>query len=294
MDQELYISLIYKELKGEISPEEQLQLDKWQEESQTNQLLKEEIALTWQLSQQEIIVPEIDVESDLALVKEKLLSEKKLVENTPQSKAKVVTLWRRLGTIAAAIIFLLGAGYFLFQNTNRTSIKTLVATNELKNIELIDGTKIWLNKNSKLKYPSAFASDSRKVELTGEAYFEVNRNEQAPFQIKVGKSTITVLGTSFNIDENSERQQVIVSVQEGKVELSNGKSSIILTQNEQGVHNHNTDQITEKQLDAQNEIVWKTGRFIFRESPLKEMVGKISDELGVEVVILIGLFPILL
>ncbi len=280
MEKEIYTTLIYKSLKGEITLEEQQKLDAFCEESEENFQFREEIELTWQLSHQPSRLSEIDVEADLKRVKSRMVEK---VEAAPKPATKLIPIWKRMSSIAAGFAFLYLATYAAYQFVGSSLMNSIVATEMVKELELADGTKIWLNKGSQLDYPKQFAADSRKVVLTGEAYFEVERNEVAPFSVEVGNSQVRVLGTSFSIAERIAEQLLVVSVQSGKVNLSNANQSVDLTKNEQGIHHLADGTIEKKVQNTQNEIVWKTGRFVFQEETLANIIRKVEKEFGASI-----------
>ncbi len=119
--------------------------------------------------------------------------------------------------------------------------------------------------------------------LSGEAYFEVKRNEQAPFSVILSESRVEVLGTSFSIAEQPEQKRLVVNVQSGKVRLSNADDSVDLSKNEQGIHYFEANRLEKSPINAQNEIVWKTGRFVFQEQKLKEILVTIEKTFNVSI-----------
>ena len=96
-------------------------------------------------------------------------------------------------------------------------------------LTLADGTKVWLNASSSLRYPVSFSGKERKVELTGEAYFEVARNEGMPFHVQAGNIDVEVLGTHFNINSYKDERAVKTTLLEGSVKVSSGKQASRLT-----------------------------------------------------------------
>jgi len=145
MDRHFYISLMYKELKGELSDSEVETLKAFYNESSANRELRDEIQLSWMLSQEvgDVAEIDIDVQADLQKVKSTL-------NHTPQIEqqtAKIVPMWRRLVSIAAIAIPLMVGAFFLFQFLNQNKTITYQATNAIKEIQLEDGSTISLNQN---------------------------------------------------------------------------------------------------------------------------------------------------
>ncbi len=146
---------------------------------------------------------------------------------------------------------------------------------------LSDGTKVWLNSETKLKYPTQFASNIREVELEGEACFEVTQNANAPFIVKTGKMDVEVLGTTFNVSAYNDANTIKTTLVEGKVRISpdrHGSSgqSVILDPNDQAVFNTLTDDITIEVVDAEVYTSWTRGFFAFEEESLEEIMNRLT------------------
>ena len=152
---------------------------------------------------------------------------------------------------------------------------------------LSDSTKVWLNSETTLRFPVQFAADVRSVELTGEAYFEVKKNEKKPFVVSSGNHLVKVLGTQFNISSYADNPNIYTTLAEGKVEvssISNPEVTLILKPNEQSILNSNNNQIQKKSVDVNQYVAWKDGRFVFREQPLEEIMGTLSKWYDVQVI----------
>jgi len=146
-------------------------------------------------------------------------------------------------------------------------------------ITLPDGTKVWLNAETKLTYPSRFAGGVRAVELTGEAYFEVAtlnvQGHKVPFMVKTAQQEIEVLGTQFNIkaysDDGDETQTTLV---EGAVQLHASGRTMLLHPGEQGVSNEHG--LNKKKVEVSQYIAWKNNEFVFEETELKDALKILS------------------
>ena len=101
----------------------------------------------------------------------------------------------------------------------------IVPAGQRAELLLADGTKVWLNSRSKLKFPDRFQKDARKVELDGEGYFEVTHQEEAPFTVHTSKYDVKVLGTEFNVKAYKDKEQFETSLLKGSVEVSNANKS---------------------------------------------------------------------
>ncbi len=144
-------------------------------------------------------------------------------------------------------------------------------------IQLSDGSKVWLSKNSTLGYSNFNSLNKRIVELKGQAYFEVARNEDKPFIIHVGKSNIKVLGTSFNVNQSSQNKKTIVSVTHGLVAFSNeSDQKVLLAKDEQGVFDSKDNSINKTAITDLNFLSWKTGILRFEDLEMSKVCEALS------------------
>lgn len=153
-------------------------------------------------------------------------------------------------------------------------------------IVLSDGTKVWLNASSSLKYPSSFANAAeRTVELSGEAYFEVAHNPQKPFQVKSNGQNIRVLGTHFNVNAYADEPTMKTTLLEGKVAVSlpSGESKNLIPGQQSIVRSGQTD-IRVRQVDPSEAIDWKNGDFTFNNASIETIMRKIARWYDVDVV----------
>ncbi|MBB6109972.1 FecR family protein [Mucilaginibacter lappiensis] len=150
-------------------------------------------------------------------------------------------------------------------------------------ITLPDGTSVWLNSQSSLTFPVAFKGSERRVSLTGEAYFEVAKNRQMPFIVHTGNADVKVLGTHFNVKAYQEDNAVKTTLLEGSVSLSNSSSSALLVPGEQGIAEAAGGKITQKKVNINQVMAWKSGYFIFREDDIHDIMKQISRWYDVDV-----------
>lgn len=150
-------------------------------------------------------------------------------------------------------------------------------------VSLPDGTKVWLNSASSLKFPARFIGDERRVQLTGEAYFEVAKNPKMPFKVTVNSTTVKVLGTHFNINAYDDMPSIKTTLLEGSIQITNGSIHKILKPNEQGLIDK-SGSMKVMTADTEKAIAWKNGYFIFNRTSLHEIMQQISRWYNVEVV----------
>ncbi|SDF40165.1 FecR family protein [Mucilaginibacter pineti] len=146
---------------------------------------------------------------------------------------------------------------------------------------LPDGTRVWLNAASSLKFPTAFVGNQRNVELNGEAYFEVAKNAAKPFNVKVNAMNVKVLGTHFNIMAYNDEDAMKTTLLEGSVQLINGALSNYLKPGEQGVVKGNNVKVMS--VDADKAIAWKNGFFEFDRSSIEDIMKQLSRWYDTEV-----------
>ena len=148
-------------------------------------------------------------------------------------------------------------------------------------LTLSDGTKVWLNADSKLTYPTTFIGDQRLVKLQGEAYFEVKHNAAKPFLVQCGDHTVKVLGTSFNVQSYADLAQSRITLVEGSVQLHNqGGLSQVLKPNEQAIVSK--DNMSIRQVNAQQYVVWKDGIIVLDKQDIQSIIPQLERWYDVE------------
>jgi hypothetical protein len=179
--------------------------------------------------------------------------------------------------------------------TKGNTLKTAIAYNYLTIprggefiLKLADGTKVWLNSESKLKYPVLFVQgESRKVELVyGEAYFEVSPSSAHhgdKFQVLNQKQEIEVIGTEFNIKAYKDENVIYTTLVKGKIALKAGNSTNFLVPDKQAVLDLNSNKVVITTVDVYNDIAWKEGIFSFESKPLGEIMKVLSRWYDIEV-----------
>jgi len=178
-------------------------------------------------------------------------------------------------------------------NSENIEYNTLSNPRGSKVISLIlaDGSKIWLNAGSTLKYPTAFAGNERKVEVTGEAYFEVAHvsslggrpGTAMPFIVTKGETSVRVLGTHFNVSAYDDEKSLDVTLLEGSVKVSNGDENVLIAPGQQAalqdsrltIHNN---------VDIEEVMAWKNGLFSYKGADVETIMRQVSRWYNVDVV----------
>lgn len=207
----------------------------------------------------------------------------KLNHRIEEAERPVLTLPARrrsfFGTfarIAAMVIIVAGAGWLLFELASADNLTVATAATE-KNVEVLlsDGSRVFLNRNSRLTYPGDFRGETRRVSLKGEAYFDISRDAEHPFIIDAGKASIRVLGTSFNVITENNEQEVEVYVSSGKVMVTSEDGSRSLTLEPEEVGRVSPGKATQTRNTNVNYLAWHTGMLKYDG----ERLGVVFDDL---------------
>src|SRR5579859_758651 len=153
-------------------------------------------------------------------------------------------------------------------------------------LTLSDGTKVWLNAASSVRYPISFVGRERLVEVSGETYFEVAPDKNRPFKINIaGKGAIEVLGTRFDVNAYDDEDAIRTTLLEGRVKVTRGKNSQLLSPGQQAVLGNGTDGIKViPEANIDEVMAWRNGRFIFSDMDLKSIMRQLTRWYDVDVV----------
>ena len=143
-------------------------------------------------------------------------------------------------------------------------------------LKLSDGTIVYLNSDSELRYPVSFCATSREVELRGEAFFEVTKQEGKPFIVKTSLGNITVLGTQFNVCNYPGKEKLVTTLVQGKVscDLPDGKSIILAPDQQLSVNGNGESKL--RTVDTKYFTCWKDGMFLFEEMRMEDILEQLS------------------
>ncbi len=170
------------------------------------------------------------------------------------------------------------------ENRREPSVNTVaVPRGGQYTITLSDGTRVWLNSASSLTYAEVFNGKERKVILSGEAYFEVSKNEQQPFIVQTERAVVHVLGTDFNVNAYKDEQKVKATLVNGSIRFSNAAATTLLSPGEQGIIDGARQGIEKKHVNVNQEVAWKSGYFVFRNNTIHDIMRQIERWYDVEV-----------
>lgn len=150
-------------------------------------------------------------------------------------------------------------------------------------LQLPDGTEVWMNAASSITYPTAFTGSHREVTITGEAYLEVARNKDLPFRVKAGGMLIDVTGTHFNINTYTNEPILTTTLLEGGVNVSSNSSKVMLHPGEQSQLNAEGQLSVKKDVNTGEIIAWKNGQFHFESADLETILRQLSRWYDVDV-----------
>jgi ferric-dicitrate binding protein FerR (iron transport regulator) len=180
------------------------------------------------------------------------------------------------------------SGQLAYTNAGDANAKTLY--NQVKvpvggeyQLVLADGTKVWLNSDSEIKYPVQFNEEKRKVWIAGEVYFDVAHNKHKPFIVNVKDVEVEVLGTEFNVEAYHDQNSIVTTLVEGSVKLIKEKESVIIKPDQQAIIEEGERQFAVKNVDARNYALWKDGVFYFEEASLSSIMEKLERWYGIKV-----------
>lgn len=151
-------------------------------------------------------------------------------------------------------------------------------------LTLSDGTRVWLNSETSIQYPVVFGTKERRVFIQGEAYFEVAKDAKKPFTVQFMSSSVTVLGTSFNIRAYPEEKQSQTTLAEGSVRIYSPGSSILLKPGEQAEVNALSGEMVKKEVEIKTFTSWKDGRFVFEQEPLENIMRTLERWYDIRVI----------
>ncbi len=147
-------------------------------------------------------------------------------------------------------------------------------------LTLADGTRVWLNSDTKFRFPTYFSGETREVYVEGEAYFAVSKDAEHPFIVHTGGARVKVLGTEFNLCAYPE-ERVVTTLAKGKVEVADGTCKVCLQPGEQAIYNKSVNNIEVRKVDVTLYSSWLKGVFEFENMSLREIGKQLSRWYGV-------------
>lgn len=214
----------------------------------------------------------------------------KLQEKIKPAKKYLASIFLSVAASIALVIAISSFFYVTRINGKSKEYYTYLTNNNKSAFTLSDGTKVTLNKNSKLTYSNAFGKTGRSVKLEGEALFEVTKYPNTPFDVslEVGdekKGTIKVLGTVFNTKIDTKSDKIITTLIEGRVSFEGSGKKIILYPNQQLAFDYTTSNIDVYGVDVEKEISWKDGLIKYKMITFTDLVKELEKKYNVHICI---------
>jgi ferric-dicitrate binding protein FerR (iron transport regulator) len=276
MEQELnHIDiLIGNYLSGESTLAEKQELMNWIAQSPENKKHFDENQRIWEKSHS--YFSNADVVADQLKIKDRIIQQL-------ASQPKTISLSQWIYRVAAilALPIMLAIGWYAGSGSSReTSMCEVTAPKgQISKCVLADGTQIWLNAGSTLKYEPTLSGKIREVKLDGEAYFKVAKNKHKPFVVTTKYAQVKVLGTVFNLKAYSDDNHVETTLEEGSVEFSlNGSTAtpVELKPGEQVVLNTSDQKLTMSKVETYLHTAWKDGKYVFKDADLKTIITELE------------------
>lgn len=151
-------------------------------------------------------------------------------------------------------------------------------------VQLSDGTKVWINSESALRYPAYFGKNIREVEARGNVYFEVAKDSTRPFVVASRELTTEVLGTRFEVNTYGDRDEVSATLVEGSVRVGVGSRFVVIKPNQQFTFNTKSGTIKVNEVDAARKVMWKDGILVIDNEAFRDVVWKLERWYGVSIV----------
>lgn len=288
-------NILGKYVKGESDQEEQALLQQWLDESTENPKILKDVTDIWEKTGRldtSSWAPKVNLDEEWQAFKN-LASKDTRDDQTlandkqdPEGKTTSFPIW--IYRIAAAVVLGFGLIYF-FNYTGGPVVGdqlTVYATDQIKTKVLLpDSSEVWLNKQSELSYAAGFGRSHRNLTLTGEAYFDIKKNE-IPFIILSHQTQTEVLGTAFNLRSYAHEESVSLALVRGKVAFSEQQDSdnrVTLGVGEQATLSKSTRHIKKTKLNDKNVLAWKNDVLDFKKTKLDKVLPTLEKYFNVEI-----------
>lgn len=206
--------------------------------------------------------------------------EKVRLEIDKQEKQKRLSRRRSIvipfAAAAILLIVLFSMQYFSSEKTEVREFYTYITDKNKSDFTLADGTKIVLNRHSRLTYSNDFGAGRREVALEGEAYFEVTKNPEKPFIVEMGNASIRVLGTTFCVKAEKGEDRISAILVEGSIRFESAAQQVLLSPDQELVFTRSTHQICIQPVDARQETAWKDGLLKYKSVPLCVLLDELE------------------
>ncbi|MCF8372286.1 MAG: FecR domain-containing protein [Bacteroidales bacterium] len=273
-------SVLLKIFDGEANHDEKKEIERWLKVRPENQALFDSLRQSYSDAGKSV-APNTDTDKAFMVLNEKL----QLTDSySKEIKKTFLSSW--IFRAAAILVTLLGIAFLFTSNEKNTIISNL--SNEVLWDTLIDGSVICLNSNSEIVLEKSFGKTTRKLNLQGEAWFNVAPDKSRPFIVCIDDLKVKVVGTSFNIRTSQNSETTDVFVESGKVqfynfedELDDNSFKLDLSPGELARYENN--EVAKIPVPDPNYLAWKSGMLVFEQAPLSVVVEKLENQYGVHI-----------
>lgn len=275
--------IIQRYFQGQTTEEENLLLHQWinQSPENRNRLFSEKDI--WDTYGFDHNKKGYDLETELNLLK------KQLAWSKPNRSIRIYKVLQ----IAAVLLIAFGLGWsiqFLSNSGDRQKAEVkmqeiFVPKGQINQIFLADGTRIWINSESRLIVPSVFSQNERVVKLSGEAFFDVAKDKKHPFRVDVNGQQIKVFGTSFNVRAYENSNKIETTLETGEIRLLTDGHTTVLKPGDQSLFNKENKNMTINQVEPSSFSTWKEGRFEFKNENLIDVFKIVERWYDVEITV---------
>ncbi|GBU08135.1 iron dicitrate transporter FecR [Bacteroidales bacterium] len=270
--------IISRVLSGEASSEDILLLSEWLSMDQAHKKEFADLKNYWdaEVSFNTSVSPLVAVEKLFVHVNEK----KKC-----RRRCNILMVLAPLAASIMLLIYISSTFFAASENKNVVQYYTYLTSDNQTNLSLSDGTKVSLNKYSRLTYSDSYGKENRSVSLEGEAYFEVSSNKLLPFELKLDKASIEVVGTIFNVKSEAGAAEIKATLLEGFIFFKSPSQKVLLLPNQELNFNKKSNGIAIREVYAQEAIAWKDGVQRYKSISFKNLISQLETRYGVSIII---------
>lgn len=290
MEFEISDKLLIDYLKGNLDEEQRQAVTEWYEASPQNQKELKNLYFTLFVSDRLAVMERINVEKSLQELKARIRAkENELIEESERWwKGAYLKKAIIAAAILAGVIFAGGNTLKHMISSMNQSFMVCTSQGERTKVLLPDGTLVWLNACSQVKYSSSLFSSERKVDMEGEAYFEVKKDKHAPFVVNSQGVSTRVLGTKFNIRANKEEEEVVATLLEGSILIraseQGGQEARMVPNQQMRVNKSTGDMKLANVDDSSAAIWWMEGKLHFEKETFANMATTFEKQFNVNIV----------
>lgn len=263
---------------GSVTSTEKDEIKKWLSSSEKNRKLARDIENLYFATDVLAMMKQTDARASLAIVKKRIT----------KNKRHSFFYWCQKVAAILFIPLLLSTTYYLCKDEPIEYIEYKANPGMITSVDLSDGSKVWLNSGSTLRLPSRFTGKNREVNLSGEAYFQIARDEKRRFIVSSGDNLkVEVLGTKFNIEAYEEDNYIETTLEEGSIRLQYKSpdkmfKSIVMSPNQKVIYSKQTGDTKNLETYVSSDIAWKDRKIILRNTSLEEVLKQLSHRFNVE------------